>query len=222
MDVMPSRHTRRASAAALLTLACAVPLAGCGSGTTTVTAASTPSQPQASTTAPAATTTTAATTTAATTPTSTTGGAAPTTTRTAPEPEFAQQETKAEGAAGAQAKVSSLGYTASNPAEYHPSQTLKVLVGTRTGSGDGYGQLAFFFVGNRYIGTDVKLPSAKIAVVSQSESEVAIAYPLYRHGDPLCCPGAGQAKVRFQLNNGRLQPLDPIPPAQSASGVSRN
>jgi hypothetical protein len=117
--------------------------------------------------------------------------------------------------------VRSLGYTPNNPAEYRPSQTLKVLVGTRSGSGDGYGQLAFFFVGNHYIGTDVKVPSAKIAVLSQSESAVTIAYPLYRHGDPLCCPGAGQAKVSFQLNNGRLQPQSPIPPAYSVSGVSR-
>jgi len=222
MDVMPRRHPLRACVLAALALACAAPLAGCGSSTTTVTAASTPSQPPTTSTTPTVSRQTATTSNPGTTTTSPTGGAAaPTTTRTAPEPEFAQQETK-EGVAGAQAKVRSLGYTASNPSEYHPSQTLKVLVGTRTGSGDGYGQLAFFFVGNRYIGTDVKVPSAKIAVVSQSESEVTVAYPLYRRGDPLCCPGAGQAKVRFQLNNGHLQPLDAIPPAVSAAGTGRN
>ena len=220
---MTPRHPLRGPVLAAIALAAAAALAGCGSSTTTVTAASTPSQPASTSTAPASTGTAASTTAPATTTTSPTGGAAaPTTTRTAPEPEFAQQQTQSEGVAGAEAKLRSLGYTANNPSEYHPSQTLKVLVGTRTGSGDGYGQLAFFFVGSHYIGTDVKVPSAKVAVLSQSESEVVIAYPLYRHGDPLCCPGAGQAKVHFQLNNGRLQPLDPIPPAYSVSGVSRN
>ena len=51
------------------------------------------------------------------------------------------------------------GYTPNNTAEYHPTQTLRVLVGTRTGSGDGYGQQAFFFVNGRYIGTDARNPA---------------------------------------------------------------
>jgi hypothetical protein len=81
-----------------------------------------------------------------------------------------------------------------------------------SGSGDGYGQQAFFFVNGRYIGTDASQPSATLRVVGQGDTEVTLAYPLYRDGDPLCCPGAGQARVRFQLNNGKLTALDPIPP----------
>ena len=64
--------------------------------------------------------------------------------------------------------------------DYHPGQTLRVLVGTRTGSGDGYGQQAFFFVDGRYIGTDTKDPSAHVKVTSQSDTEVTLAYPLPR------------------------------------------
>ena len=33
---------------------------------------------------------------------------------------------------------------------------LRVLVATRTGSGDGYGQQAFFFLDGHYLGTDAK------------------------------------------------------------------
>jgi len=105
--------------------------------------------------------------------------------------------------------------------EYHSGQTLRVLVGTRTGSGDGYGQQAFFFVDGRYIGTDAKEPSAKLKVVSQSDTEVAVAYPLYRRNDPLCCPSGGQRVVHFVLNNGKLAPLDPIPPANGYANLSR-
>ena len=78
-----------------------------------------------------------------------------------------------------------------------------MLVGTRTGSGER----AFFFVAGHYIGTDAKEPSAQIRVVSQSDTEVTLAYSL---------SGAGrEANVRFQLNNGKLTPLDPIPSANS-------
>ena len=48
-----------------------------------------------------------------------------------------------------------------------------------------------------------------------------LAYPLYRHGDPLASPSGGQATVRFQLNNGQLVPLGKIPPVSSESGLSR-
>jgi hypothetical protein len=96
-----------------------------------------------------------------------------------------------------------------------------VLVATRTGSGDGYGQQAFFFVNGRYIGTDAKQPSATLKIVSQGDTEVTLGYPLYRKSDPLSSPSGGEAHVTFQLNNGKLTPLGKIPPAESASGLSR-
>jgi hypothetical protein len=117
--------------------------------------------------------------------------------------------------------VRARGFTPNNTSDYHPSQTLGVLIGTRAGSGDGYGQQAFFFVNGRYIGTDASEPSATLRVASQGDTEVTLAYPLYRKGDPLCCPGGGQALVRFQLNNGKLAPLEPIPPSSSSSALSR-
>ena len=96
-----------------------------------------------------------------------------------------------------------------------------MLVGTRTGSSDGYGQQAFFFLNGRYIGTDSKQPSATLKVLSQSDTEVTLAYPLYRKRDPLSSPSGGEAHVTFQLNNGKLVPLGKIPPAESSSGLSR-
>jgi hypothetical protein len=50
---------------------------------------------------------------------------------------------------------------------------------------------------------------------------VTLSYPLYRKGDALCCPGGGQTKVRFQLNNGKLTALDPIPPLSRKAGLAR-
>jgi len=202
-------------------------LGGCGSSTKTVTVASTPAASQTKGTAAQPTTTTT-TSTPATTPsttqsqTSTNGGTpAPTSTRAAPEPAFTQQEAKAEGVSGAAAVVRAKGFTPNNTSDYHPNQALRVLIGTRTGSGDGYGQLAFFFVNGSYIGTDSSQPSATLRVVGQSDTEVTLAYPLYRKNDPLCCPGGGQATVHFQLNNGKLTPLNAIPSASSNAALSR-
>lgn len=172
---------------------------------------------------PSTQTASTATTTATPPPASTTSPT--TTTHTAPEPAFTEEEqksTQAEGASAAEALVRAKGYTPNDTAEYHANQTLRVLTATRTGSGDGYAQQAFFFLDGHYLGTDTKEPSASLKVVSQSDTEVAIAYPLYRHNDPLCCPGGGSKVVHFALNDGKLTALDTIPPASSSSGLSRN
>ena len=208
-------------------------LGGCGGGTKTVTVSNAPAatagaQDGGHTSSTASTRSTASTPahTTTTTGTSTSASEQPATTRTAPAPAFvhtggsASQTPSAEADAAATV-VSSHGYTAGDLSEYHPSQTLRVLVGTRTGSADGYNQLAFFFLGSHYLGTDSSQPSASMRVVSQSDTEVAIAYALYRSHDPLCCPSGGQTTVRFQLNNGQLTPLEPIPPANSAAGLAR-
>lgn len=227
--MLPHQKLTRLTAVLVLGLSLGALAGGCGAQTKTVSVAGAPSVAQ-SASAPAGTQTastpTATQTTPATTPApaSTSGGTpAPSTTRSAPEPAFAEGTagTAAEGASAAAALLRAHGYTADDTAEYHPGQTLRVLVGTRTGSGDGYRQQAFFFVDGHYIGTDAKEPSASVKVVSQSDTEVTVAYPLYRHSDPLCCPGGGQATVHFVLDNGRLQALDPIPPASSTQALSR-
>lgn len=218
-----------ASAALSLGILGGTALGGCGSQTKTVSA-TTPVVTQSSAassgqTAPPSTSTAKTPTSTATAPAQTTtngGTSAPTTTRTAPEPAFAQQEAHAEGASEAAALVRARGYTPNNTSEYHPEQTLRVLVGTRTGSSDGYGQQAFFFVSGRYIGTDTKEPSATVKVLAQSDTEVTLAYSLYRKGDPLSSPSGGQAVVHFQLNNGKLTPVGKIPPANSSSEPARN
>lgn len=215
----------------------AIALIGCGESTKTVSVSSAPP-----TGTRASTTTTSNATTPSTAPTTTTGASTspsttstpsptstPSTTRTAPAPAFAEQERttsasggrSAEGAEGALAVLREHGYVTKNTSEYHPNQTLRVLIGTGASSNDGYDKRAFFFVDGRYIGTDTSTPSAQVSVVSQGDTEVTLAYSLYRPHDSLCCPSGGQAKVTFQLNDGKLTPLQPIPPEQSSTGLSR-
>ncbi|HEV7943192.1 MAG TPA: LppP/LprE family lipoprotein [Solirubrobacteraceae bacterium] len=141
-------------------------------------------------------------------------------TRTSSAPAFTQQEGEGQALAAAVATVKSQGYTPNDTSEYHPQQTLRVLTATRAGTGGSYQQRAFFFVDGRYIGTDSSQPSGSVKVASQGETSVTLSYGMYSSGDSLCCPDS-QATVVFQLNNGRLQALDPIPPAHADSGLSR-
>lgn len=205
-------------------------LCGCGGTTKTVTASEAPNASATSSTAATRSTSTQRTATTRTTPAGTStpsSSSSNSTTRTASEPAFTEHggtaaaETMGAEAAAAVATVKSHGYTPNDTSEYHAKQTLRVLTATRTGSADGYAQRAFFFIDGRYLGTDASAPSASVRVVSQGDTEVVLAYPLYRPHDPLCCPGGGQATVHFQLNNGRLVPLQEIPPASSTSNLSR-
>jgi hypothetical protein len=196
-----------------LTVVAGLSLASCGSGTKTVSVSGAPSG--------GASTTQTTTSRAGTSSTKSSSQGGPTSTRSAPEPAFTEQEHHSEGVSAATAVLRARGFTPTNTGDYHPSQALQVLIGVHAASGDGYGQQAFFFVNGHYIGTDASAPSAKLRVVSQGDTEVTLAYPLYRASDPLCCPGGGQAHVRFQLNNGKLTALDPIPPLHSSTALSR-
>jgi hypothetical protein len=224
-------HTSRTMLAAAAMSA--LVLGGCGGGGTKTVSVSSTFSPH-TTTQRTTTTGTPSSSSKTTTPTSTakstnetganeTGGAEATRTTTAPAfTKESKESTSAEGVGAAVAVVKAHGYTPGETSTYNPANTLRVLVGTHTGSSDGYGQQAFFFVDGRYIGTDTKEPSASVKVVGQSDTEVTLAYSLYKPGDPLSHPSGGEAIVHFQLNNGRLVALNPIPPASSATGAARN
>ncbi|HTA97681.1 MAG TPA: LppP/LprE family lipoprotein [Solirubrobacteraceae bacterium] len=193
---------------------------GCGSsGTKTVSVSSAlPSEGATRRTSTTGTTKSSPTTTTPpSTTTSTNGTGGVETTRTGSAPAFTKESTGGEGIGAAVALVKAHGYTAGETSTYRPEQTLRVLVGTRTGSSNGYGQQAFFFVDGRYIGTDTSEPSASVKVVGQSDTEVTLAYPVYKAGDPLGKP-SGEKTVRFQLNNGHLAALGPIPSASQRNG----
>jgi hypothetical protein len=225
MTMIPTSTDKRSLVLLAGLVACLLALSGCGSSATKTVSVSgalttgTVGQPPVTTgTTPSPSTTT----TPKGTGTSTTEkGTETTTTRTTTAPAFTKESTSAEGLSAALTVVRAHGYNPANTSDYHSGQTLRVLVGTNAGSGDGYEQQAFFFIGNRYLGTDTSTPSANVKVVAQGDTEVTLAYSLYKPHDPLCCASAGQATVRFQLNNGRLVPLDPIPPESSQTAASR-
>jgi hypothetical protein len=208
---------KRSLTAALL--ACALGLPAGGSSTKALSATG-GNSPSATTSSGTATTSTRTSQSSSASVAVVTKTVTATSTRTSSAPAFTQPESQGHALAAAVATVESQGYTPIDTSEYQPQHTLRVLTAAKTGTGGRYQQRAFFFVDGHYIGTDSSQPSGSVKVSAQSETSVTLTYGLYSAGESACCPGS-QATVRFELDNGRLQALDPIPPAHSSSGLSR-
>ncbi|ETA02438.1 hypothetical protein ThrDRAFT_03892 [Frankia casuarinae] len=125
------------------------------------------------------------------------------------------------GIANAAAVVRSAGYTPIVLGGYDRSNDLSVIVGLLSTSGDGHPQRAFFFHRGRFIGYDSPQPSATIRWIWSTDRVVALQYDLYRPSDPMCCPTAGGATVRYQWNGSSVVPLDPVPTANVSAARSR-
>jgi LppP/LprE lipoprotein len=182
-------------------------LAGCGGGTR-ATGDVTPATVTQTVTAPATTSTGSGT--------SAGSGAATGTTPAPPPNPNAPLSLHA-----AEQTLDARGFATLTERDFRPGQRLKVLVGVRRGSADARTQQAFFFVGDRFIGTDTADTSAGISVVDQGDDHVTLDYALYKPSDALCCPSAGSAQVTYRWDGTRLLPQGAIPPSASGAAASR-
>ncbi|MEX5707742.1 LppP/LprE family lipoprotein [Parafrankia sp. FMc6] len=112
------------------------------------------------------------------------------------------------------------GYTPITTDGYEPTHDLSVIVGRLSTSVDGHPQQAFFFHRGRFVGTDAAA-SAGVRWVWSTSEVVALQYDLYRPADPMCCPSAGAASVRFRWDGTSVVPLDPIPTSKWTAAESR-
>jgi LppP/LprE lipoprotein len=92
-----------------------------------------------------------------------------------------------------------------------PTGGLHVIVASPTGSADDHTQRAFFFVDGRFIRNDLGDPSGSIQIAWRNNDTIALAYPIYKAADPVCCPSGGSMIVRFEWTGSRIDALDPIP-----------
>jgi hypothetical protein len=117
-------------------------------------------------------------------------------------------------------RVQREGYTARDPQTYDARAQLRVLVGARIGASNDY--RVFFFLGERYLGTDTLEPSAApLSAVQQDSSTIAVQYALFRPADNTCCPSGGSATVRYRWTGDHLEPLDSIPTNLPNAPLSR-
>ncbi|HYV15117.1 MAG TPA: LppP/LprE family lipoprotein [Conexibacter sp.] len=191
---VPSR--RRIPPALPLAALALVAIAGCGGG----------DSPSAELTR--TTTVTRTITAPATTPTTTT----PTTpTTTTPSTPLTLQ--------AAEQVLDGRGYATLTERDWQPDHTLKVLIGIRRAQPRA--ELAFFFAGEAFIGTDTKEPSGAIEVTNQADDRITLGYGLYEPGDALCCARGGTRHVTYVWDGARLTPEDPIPSADPGAAQSR-
>jgi hypothetical protein len=94
-----------------------------------------------------------------------------------------------------------------------PAHGLHVIIGTATGSADGYSQQAFFFVNGRFIRTDLADTSAGIHLAWRNNTTIALSYAVYKPNEPMCCPTGGALIVRYEWTGTVLKTLDPVPSA---------
>jgi hypothetical protein len=121
------------------------------------------------------------------------------------------------------AVVNDRGYDVPDTDSFDDSERLRVLIGVARDSPDEYDRRAFFFLGGRYLGTDTLNPSAQVTFEGQEGDTVYLGYELYRPEDSMDRPTGGKAIVRYQWQDeqGRLVPLDPIPPEERDAPLSR-
>jgi hypothetical protein len=98
---------------------------------------------------------------------------------------------------------------------------LQVILAVAADSGDGDADLAFFFYDGKYLGTDTSSTSAVIQEVWSTGDTIALSYQLYNPDDPMCCPTASAATVRYQWVGSRLIPLDTVPSDDPSAALSR-
>jgi LppP/LprE lipoprotein len=90
--------------------------------------------------------------------------------------------------------------------------TLTAVLGTRSPTADGYGQLVFFWHNGHFIGWDS--PRESIALVSLEPAgtrAVRVKYAHYSHNDPFCCPSLAPVAVTYRWNGSRLTASGPPP-----------
>jgi hypothetical protein len=122
--------------------------------------------------------------------------------------------------AAAEQVLDARGYAPLGERDWRPDQSLKVLLGVSR-SAEPRAEQAFFFVGDTFIGTDTKDPSAAIEVLDQDGDSVTLSYALYRPSDGIDAPSGGTAEVTYAWDGSRLTPQDPIPSADSDAPLSR-
>jgi hypothetical protein len=121
----------------------------------------------------------------------------------------------------AEALVRAKGYRPYADLGWGSPNALKVVLGTVSISVDGYSNRAFFFADGRYVGTDTPTDSAGIVALWSTGDTLALSYQLYNPEDPMCCPTANAATVRYRWTGGSLVPLDRVPSADWTAVPSR-
>jgi hypothetical protein len=93
--------------------------------------------------------------------------------------------------------------------------TLTMQKGVCADSADGYCQIVFIFLDDRFLGTDTARPSRSIGEIRPAGTgRFTITYDNYAESDPNCCPSLRPVTITYAWDGVRLQP-NGTPPGHS-------
>lgn len=91
-------------------------------------------------------------------------------------------------------------------------QVLSAVIGTRSPTADGYGQLVFFFLGEKFVGlSDTVEATAIRSLVADARQGFRIGYASYAAGAPTYAPRPKPLWITYHWKAGRIVPSRPIP-----------
>ncbi|WP_329248468.1 LppP/LprE family lipoprotein [Actinoallomurus sp. NBC_01490] len=100
--------------------------------------------------------------------------------------------------------------------------TLTAVIGQRTPTADGHGQLVFFWQGSRFIGWDAETESMSIRKVTGANGYFTVTYVHYAANDPACCPSLAPVNVTYVWQDDGFVPSGTRPTYGSAVRVKLN
>lgn len=97
--------------------------------------------------------------------------------------------------------------------------TITAVIGVRSPTADGYGQLVFFFHGRRFLGWDTARESpALIAIHRGRGPRIQVRYAHYAKRDALCCPSRAPITVTYRWTGTRIT-ASRVPPNATGARV---
>ncbi len=84
---------------------------------------------------------------------------------------------------------------------------LTAVIGTRSPSADGYGQLVFFWHGTTFVGWDRSSESLAIQAITPGKpGAIRVTYAHYGPDDGLCCPSLPAVTIEYRWNGHGFTP----------------
>jgi hypothetical protein len=98
---------------------------------------------------------------------------------------------------------------------------LTAVIGTRSPSADGRGQLVFFWHGTTFVGWDSSSESLAIQAIAPGKpGTFRVTYDHYGPDDALCCPSLAAVTIEYRWNGRGFTPSG-MPPKRGAEAAVR-
>lgn len=98
-------------------------------------------------------------------------------------------------------------------------RVLSAVIGVRSPTADGYGQLVFFFLDRKFVGLSSQVEATAIrSLVAGAPHQFRVGYATYAPGAPTYAPRSKPLWISYRWEHGRIVASRPIPKS-AANGI---